>query len=451
MAATEKPHRVLVLANETANSGELLDELRRIGADTAAKYFVVVPASPIETGVAATHGPLDLAEATQQAAQQRLDYTLTTLRSDNLDADGALGDYRPLRALAKRRRHVPPGSDRDCDVAARIFRVAPFRRGGPRTCRVRRAGHARRGHPGGGGTERAMTILAGVSWSRQGSAPLNLAAQISRNTGDKIIATAIVERPWPPKNDPGEDEYLGYVSRKAQQSLEQLVSMLPADLDISVVVHQSTSIPTGLTDLAAAQQADLVVVGSSSAGLLGRVALGSVTDRLVHTAVVPVALAPRGYPLSVDPVRRLTAAYGGQADVVGLIATCAELAKKWSVRLRIASFTVRPTTMFSGSIEPSAEDLVVEQWSRRTFDEIAKQLNDVRASIAIPDVEVVIGTGHDWREAVETIAWETGDILLLGSGAAGPAAQVFLGSAASKILRHAPVPVMIVPRHQMSA
>ena len=99
-APTAKPHRVLVLANETANSRELLDELRRIGADTAAKYFVVVPASPIETGVAATHGPLDLAEATQQAAEQRLDYTLTTLHSDNLDADGTLGDYRPLRALA---------------------------------------------------------------------------------------------------------------------------------------------------------------------------------------------------------------------------------------------------------------------------------------------------------------------------------------------------------------
>ena len=40
-----------------------------------------------------------------------------------------------------------------------------------------------------------MTILAGFSSSRQGRAPLNLAAQISRNTGDKIIATAIVERP----------------------------------------------------------------------------------------------------------------------------------------------------------------------------------------------------------------------------------------------------------------
>jgi len=98
--ATTKPHRVLVMANETANSAELLDELRRIGVDNTTSYYVVVPASPIETGVTATHGPLDVMEATQAAAQARLDYTLSTLRSENLEADGALGDYRPMRALA---------------------------------------------------------------------------------------------------------------------------------------------------------------------------------------------------------------------------------------------------------------------------------------------------------------------------------------------------------------
>jgi GABA permease len=97
---TAKPHRVLVLANETADSVELLDELRRLGADSATSYYVVVPASPVETGAAATHGPLDVAEATQQAAEARLQYTLSALRSENLEADGALGDYRPLRALA---------------------------------------------------------------------------------------------------------------------------------------------------------------------------------------------------------------------------------------------------------------------------------------------------------------------------------------------------------------
>ena len=114
--------------------------------------------------------------------------------------------------------------------------------------------------------------------------------------------------------------------------------------------------------------------------------------------------------------------------------------------LRIVSFTVRPRRRSRGTIEPSAEDLVVEQWSRRTVDEITKQLNAARSKIALPDVEVVIGSGHDWWEAVEDVPWEIGDLLLLGSGAAGPTAQVFLGSAASKILRHAPVPVMIVPR-----
>jgi nucleotide-binding universal stress UspA family protein len=62
---------------------------------------------------------------------------------------------------------------------------------------------------------------------------------------------------------------------------------------------------------------------------------------------------------------------------------------------------------------------------------------------------VVIGAGIDWGAAVDNIAWASGDMLLLGSGAAGPMAQVFLGTAAAKILRHAPVPVMILPRHQV--
>ena len=296
-----------------------------------------------------------------------------------------------------------------------------------------------------------MTIIAAISASRQGTAPLHLAAQIARSTGDKIVAAAVVERPWPPRDDPVEDEYLGYVTSQARQSLERMVGKLPAELDTWVVVHQSTSVPTGLTDLAAEIGAELVVVGSSSSGLLGRVALGSVTDRLVHTAAVPVAIAPRGYPLGPDPIRRLTAAYGGEADINGLIPAAAELATQWPVQLRIVSFTVRPVRMFGGSIESSAEDLVIQQWSRRTFDDIAKQLNAVRDRISVPDVDVVVGTGHDWREAVEDVPWEAGDMLLLGSGAAGQTAQVFLGSAASKILRHAPVPVMIVPRHQMPA
>lgn len=99
-ASTEQARRVLVLANETATSGELLDELRRIDAEGAATYFVCVPASPVETGQAAVNGPVNVWDATAEAARERLEYTLETLQSENLDASGELGDYRPLRALS---------------------------------------------------------------------------------------------------------------------------------------------------------------------------------------------------------------------------------------------------------------------------------------------------------------------------------------------------------------
>jgi GABA permease len=98
--STGPAHRVLVLANQTLNSDELLDELRRIGADQEATYLVVVPASPVDTGAAATHGPRDVSEATEQAATARLESTLTALQAEKLDAEGELGDGRPLRALA---------------------------------------------------------------------------------------------------------------------------------------------------------------------------------------------------------------------------------------------------------------------------------------------------------------------------------------------------------------
>ena len=295
-----------------------------------------------------------------------------------------------------------------------------------------------------------MTIIAGFSSSRQGSAPLNLAAQLAHTTGEKIIAAVVVERALPAGVDPIEDEYRGFLASRAGAALEQVVEQVRGDLDISTTVHHSSSISQGLMELAGQHGADVVVVGSSSSGLLGRIALGSVTARLVHTSHVPVALAPRGYPASPVPLQRLTIAYGGAADAVGLIATSAELAKQWKVRLRIASFTVPPLTLFGGSTARSPEDLVVKQWTSKTTDAAVKQLNAAREEVPIPDVDVVIGTGTDWRQAVENIAWETGDVLLLGSGAAGPMAQVFLGSAASKILRHAPVPVMIVPKRRNS-
>jgi GABA permease len=90
---------VLVLANETVEGRELLDELRSIDRAGRAEYFVCVPANPIDTGTAMYEGAVYMWDATVQAAQERLDRTLAVLRSENLDAHGELGSFKPLKAL----------------------------------------------------------------------------------------------------------------------------------------------------------------------------------------------------------------------------------------------------------------------------------------------------------------------------------------------------------------
>ena len=58
----------------------------------------------------------------------------------------------------------------------------------------------------------------------------------------------------------------------------------------------------------------------------------------------------------------------------------------------------------------------------------------------------VVGRGENWEEALEDVEWADGDVLVVGSSSIGPVARVFLGSRAAKIVRHSPVPVVVVPR-----
>ncbi len=92
-------HRVLVLANWTVGAPELLDELRRIDAEGHANYFVCVAANPVLLGQAEVTGAVWVQAATVAAARERLADTLATLRADGLRAEGALGDFLPMRAL----------------------------------------------------------------------------------------------------------------------------------------------------------------------------------------------------------------------------------------------------------------------------------------------------------------------------------------------------------------
>ncbi|CCH76938.1 Amino acid permease-associated region [Nostocoides japonicum T1-X7] len=98
--ATAPVSRVLVLANQTVEGDELFAELRSIEGTGHATYYVCVPANPIDTGTAMYRGAVYMWDETTKAAQARLDRTLALLHAEGLEATGALGNYKPLQALA---------------------------------------------------------------------------------------------------------------------------------------------------------------------------------------------------------------------------------------------------------------------------------------------------------------------------------------------------------------
>jgi hypothetical protein len=78
---------VLVVANVTATSDELLDALKRRAAREASAFMVIVPATPFGGGRA--------------AAARQLEDALELMRDGGLEVDGSVGDADPMTAVAE--------------------------------------------------------------------------------------------------------------------------------------------------------------------------------------------------------------------------------------------------------------------------------------------------------------------------------------------------------------
>jgi nucleotide-binding universal stress UspA family protein len=168
----------------------------------------------------------------------------------------------------------------------------------------------------------------------------------------------------------------------------------------------------------------------------------------VHSSHIPVAIAPGGYRCGKQAtVQRVTTAFGRSSGIHDLIIATASVAARIGASMRIASFTVRPPHPFAGQLANEGDSLVTNEWIKHVSAEIRNEFAAVRDLPEVPEpLEVAVGHGVTWTEALEDATWMDGDVLVVGSSMTGPAARVFLGSRASKILRHSPVPVVLVPR-----
>jgi nucleotide-binding universal stress UspA family protein len=293
-----------------------------------------------------------------------------------------------------------------------------------------------------------VTIVVGFAPDGRSRGPLHLAAMIARTTGEEVVVGAVVPVPWPPGVARVDAEYQDWLVHSAEEALTQARARMPADVEASFTVHHARSAPAGLLELADEHEATAIVVGSSAAGVLGHVWLGSASDRLLHSSHIPVVLTPSGFRCKPGHrVTRISAAFGGTQRTEELVVAAAGVAARTGAALRVVSFVVRPPAPVTAGVGLHAEDPVVLEWVAEIEGTARKALEEVEGLAAHPPaLEAAVGHGETWAEALEDVEWDDGDVLVVGSSAIGPVRRVFLGSRASKIVRHSPVPVVVVPR-----
>jgi len=277
-----------------------------------------------------------------------------------------------------------------------------------------------------------MTMVVGFAPDGRGHAVLHLAAMLARSGGEDLVVCAVVPAPWPPSPAKVDAEYQAYLQGAAENALSRARGRLASDVPARFEVVHSRSDAAGLLEMAEQVGASMIVVGSSADG----VSLGSTSSRLLHSSPAPVAVAPRGFRTGEGArVERVTVAFGGRHE--DLVAATASVAARVGTSLRVAMFAVHPHAPYTSGVGREADDSIVVQW----IDEVRKEAREVA-----PGAECAVGVGEDWADALEDIPWADGDVLVVGSSSIGPIARVFLGSRAAKIIRHSPVPVVVVPR-----
>ena len=140
------------------------------------------------------------------------------------------------------------------------------------------------------------TVVAGVDGSEGGQRAAEHAAELARRWGARLLLVTVVRTPegwWGLGGAPPTPEALSSALIEGQR---QILDEVEGSLDLDGIEH-STIEELGdpvnrLIAVCEEQKADILVIGRRGAGLVERVIVGSVADRLCHLAPCPILLVP---------------------------------------------------------------------------------------------------------------------------------------------------------------
>jgi nucleotide-binding universal stress UspA family protein len=203
-----------------------------------------------------------------------------------------------------------------------------------------------------------------------------------------------------------------------------LVDLLHAPIDV-VCVHPYLAAEEG--------DAELIVVGSTGRGMLGRLLAGTTAEQLCTHAHRPVAVAPAGYAARYGGPRVLGVAYDHGAE--------SRAALDFALHLRAGTGTpVRLIGVFDGTASERAYGVPADVHAARDWARCRLQ----RAARGLPHTQARLVDGRPAATLARVSA--DLDLLVMGSRGRGTLRRALLGSVSSEVIERARCPVVVVPR-----
>lgn len=241
-------------------------------------------------------------------------------------------------------------------------------------------------------------------------------------------------------------EWHAYLAGEAQSVVDEAAADFEKDYgfaDVRTLIHGHRSSGVGLTEVAAANNADVIVIGSAPGGSRGRFEIGSTADQLLHGSHVPVGLAPAGFRRTYDETfSRLVVAFQQTKESHNALAEGARMARVRSLPLTTVTVLQRHR-MYGSKLGDSAEDVVLAQLRDDAIAEQGKVLEGLPGNL---DVSAEVAIADTITGALQQLKWNGSELLVLSSARGGAIRRVFLGDMTYKLVKAAPVPTVVLPR-----
>ena len=284
-------------------------------------------------------------------------------------------------------------------------------------------------------------VVIGFDDSDSGEDALALGLRLARAIGARPLVACVYEDEAPIGTQRVDAEWVAYGRDYARQVLDGARKLTGEEAEYRAV--GSSSPAHGLDNIADADGASLIVVGSTRHGARRRSLPGSTGERLLHGAAHPVAVAPRGARDHPDAsVQTVGCAFIDTPDGREALDWATRLAARVGGRLNVISVAGRHAEGFAPVVRREAEETYISEAKQRYQEALDAALAQLPPELDATG-EVLSGDAIDCLAALDD---RDVDVLVCGSRGYGPIRRVLLGGVAARLIRRAAAPVVVVPR-----